>query len=196
MSQKLENAKSLYMEGIRDGNARAAVTKYTGDRYTQHSAGVRDGIEGFVAFFEPFLARTPVRDIRVVRAIEDGQYVFVHVFQSLNHGEAKWVTMDMFDTDSNDKIIEHWDVICEYVDETASGHSMTSGPSEVTDLASTKDNKALVRGFLVDVLRDGDLERIGDYLSTESYTQHSPKVADGIAGTVAFIKAQAEQGSA
>ena len=54
MSKKLENATNLYMEGIRDGNARQAVTKYTGKRYTQHSTGVRNGIEGFVAFFEPF----------------------------------------------------------------------------------------------------------------------------------------------
>ncbi len=196
MSQKLENAKRLYMEGIRDGNAREAVTKYTGDRYTQHSAGVRDGVEGFVEFFEPFLARNPVRDVRVVRAFEDGQYAFVHVFQSLNHGESTWVTMDLFDTDSNDKIIEHWDVISEYVDKTVSGHSMISGPSEVTDVDSTQKNKALVRQFLVDVLQNGNLEKIGAYISTESYTQHSPKVAGGIDGTVAFITARAEQGGA
>ena len=55
MSQKLENAKGLYLEGIRDGNVREAVTKYTGDRYTQHSTGVADGVEGFVTFFEPFI---------------------------------------------------------------------------------------------------------------------------------------------
>ena len=53
MGKKLENAKALYYEGIRDGNVREAVTKYTGERYTQHSTGVRDGIEGFVEFFEP-----------------------------------------------------------------------------------------------------------------------------------------------
>jgi predicted SnoaL-like aldol condensation-catalyzing enzyme len=46
-----------------------------------------------------------------VRFLTDGQYVFVHVFQSLNNGESKWVTMDMFDTDQDDKIIEHWDCI-------------------------------------------------------------------------------------
>ncbi|MGH8534620.1 MAG: nuclear transport factor 2 family protein, partial [Gammaproteobacteria bacterium] len=184
------------MEGIRDGNAREAVAKYTGDRYTQHSAGVRDGVEGFVEFFEPFLARNPIRDIRVVRAIEDGQYVFVHVFQSLNHGQAKWVTMDMFDTDSYGKIIEHWDVISKYLDETVSGHSMISGSSEVTDVDSTEQNKALVREFLVEVFQNGNLERCSDYISTESYTQHSPMVADGIEGTVTFIKAQSEQGSA
>ena len=28
MGQKLENARRLYLEGIRDGNAREAVTKY------------------------------------------------------------------------------------------------------------------------------------------------------------------------
>ena len=78
MTAKLDNVRALYMDGIRDGNARAAVEKYTGDRYTQHSTGVRDGVEGFVAFFEPFLERNPVRDIQIVRAIEDGAYVFVH----------------------------------------------------------------------------------------------------------------------
>ena len=34
MNQKLHNARQLYLEGIRDGNAREAVTKYTGPRYT------------------------------------------------------------------------------------------------------------------------------------------------------------------
>ena len=53
MSHKIENVKALYLEGIRDGNAREAVTKYTEDRYTQHSAGVADGVEGFVAFSFP-----------------------------------------------------------------------------------------------------------------------------------------------
>ena len=48
MSRKIDSARALYLEGIRDGNAREAVTKYTGHRYTQHSTGVRDGVEGFV----------------------------------------------------------------------------------------------------------------------------------------------------
>jgi len=127
MSRKLENARNLYLHGIRDRRPREAVTKYTGDRYTQHSAGLKEGIEGFVEFFEPFLTRNPVRDIQIVRSIDDGQYVFVHQFQSLNRGESRWVTMDMFDTDKNDRIIEHWDVIREYVDDTASRHSMIGG---------------------------------------------------------------------
>ena len=43
MSQALDNARALYMEGIRDGNPREAIEKYTGERYTQHSTGVPDG---------------------------------------------------------------------------------------------------------------------------------------------------------
>ncbi len=89
MSKRLENAMNLYLEGIRDGKVRASVTKYTGARYTQHSTGVKDGVEGFVEFFEPFISRNRKRDIQIVRAIEDGQYVFLHVYQSLNDSESE-----------------------------------------------------------------------------------------------------------
>ena len=109
-SKRIANAKGLYLEGIRDGNMREALDKYTGDRYTQHSTGVADGKEGFIEFFAPFLERNPIRDIQVVRAIEDGRYVFCHVYQSLNNGEVKWVTADLFDTDEKGRIVEHWDV--------------------------------------------------------------------------------------
>ena len=92
MSQRLEYAKGLYLEGIRDVRARDAITKYSGARYTRHSTGVRDGVEGFVEFFEPFLARNPKRDIQILRALEDGRHLFLHVYQSLNDGENEWVT--------------------------------------------------------------------------------------------------------
>ena len=173
MTKKLDNAIALYMEGIRDGNARDAVTKYTGDRYTQHSTGVRDGVEGFVEFFEPFLANNPTRDIQVIRAIEDGDFVFVQVAQSLNDGAAKWITMDMFDTDANDRIIEHWDVITEWVDETVSGHSQIDGPTEVVDLDKTEANRDTVQRFLDEILLGGG-QNFTDFISTETYIQHNP----------------------
>lgn len=181
MGQKLENAKSLYMEGIRDGNAREAVTKYTGHRYTQHSTGVKDGVEGFVEFFEPFLKRNPVRDIQIVRGWEDGNHVFVHAYQSLNNGEYKWITTDFFDTDENDKILEHWDVISEYSDSTPSGHTSMDGATEITDLDKTEENKNLVREMIQNVLmKGGDVSKIDQYISSETYIQHSKDVEDGL----------------
>ena len=103
MTNRLENAQNLYLEGIRDGKAREAITQYAGARYTQHSTGVKDGVEGFIEFFEPFIARNPKRDIQIIRGLEDGRYVFLHVYQSLNDGEAQWLTTDFFDTDEDGK---------------------------------------------------------------------------------------------
>ena len=180
-NQKLANAQALYMEGIRDGNAREAVTKYTGARYTQHSTGVRDGIEGFVEFFEPFIKRNPSRDIQIRRALVDGQYVFVHAYQDINNGEAKWVTTDFFDTDENDKIIEHWDVIAAYNDSNPSGHSSIDGPTEVTDLDKTEANKELVRNIIQEgLMRNGNPENLRKYISAEKYIQHNKEVPDGL----------------
>ena len=188
MDQKLANVTGLYLEGIRDGNVREAVERYTGDRYTQHSTGVADGVEGFVSFFEPFIERNPDRDIRLVRSIVDGNHVFVHAYQDINNGEAKWVTTDLFDTDDNDKIVEHWDVIAAYSDEpSVNGHTQVDGPTEIVDAHLTEENKALVASFVDDVLVNHRTERINDYVGG-GYIQHNPQVPDGIEALRGFME--------
>ncbi len=194
MGQRLENAKSLYIEAIRDGKPSEAIHKYSGARYTQHSTPVKDGKEGFVEFFEDFLRRNPVRDIQIVRGFEDGPYVFLHVVQTLNGGEFRYVTADIFDTDDDAKMIEHWDIIEEVVDETVSGHTQFDGPTEPTDLDKTAQNKAHVAEFLARVLKGGDYDVLTDYVSAENYTQHNPRVGDGLAGLGAFVASLAEKG--
>jgi predicted SnoaL-like aldol condensation-catalyzing enzyme len=180
MSQKLENAKNLYLEGILKGHYREAVTAFTGDVYKQHSTGVRDGKEGFIEFFGPFVERNPIRDIQIIRTIEDGQYVFVTAYQSLNDGEAKWITTDFFDTDKNDKIIEHWDVIATYVEPNANGKNMINGPTEITDENKTTSNKQIVAEFLDHVLKTGDMTNIEKYISKHTFIEHNHDVDNGI----------------
>ena len=194
-SRKIANAKGLYLEGIRDGNIKQALDKYTGDRYTQHSTGVGDDKEGFMEFFGPFMERNPVRDIQVVRAIEDGQYVFVHVYQSLNNGEAKWVTADLFDTDEQDRMIEHWDVIAPFEEQTLSGRTMVDGPTEVEDLDKTDENKSIVQTFFDDVLLGGQFDKVTNYISSEQYDQHNPKVGDGLEGITKHMQTAGERKS-
>jgi len=194
-SLRISNAKGLYLEGIRDGNMKVALDKYTGDRYTQHSTGVGDGKKGFMEFFGPFLKNNPVRDIQVVRAIEDGQYVFVHVYQSLNNGDVKWVTADLFDTDDKCRMIEHWDVIAPYVEETLSGRTMVDGPTEVEDLDKTDENKVIVQAFFNDVLLGGQFDKVTDYISSEQYDQHNPNVGDGLAGINKHFQTAGERNS-
>jgi SulP family sulfate permease len=163
---KLDNAVNLYLHGIRDGHPREAIAAYAGDRYTQHSTGVRDGPGGFVEFFEPFVERNPRRYIRVLRTIEDAPYVFLHVFQSLDNGERQWVTTDFFDTDSDDLLVEHWDVISPYSASSPFGHTAIDGPTAVTDLARTEENKVLVREMIEQVLMPGgDRTRVDGFFS-------------------------------
>lgn len=194
MGERLDNAKALYLEAIRDGNAAEAIAKYAGARYRQHSTPVKDGPAGFIEFFEDFHRRNPIRDIEIVRGFEDGQYVFLHVVQTLNNGEFTYVTADIFDTDDDAKMIEHWDMIAEMVDDTVSGHTQVDGPTEPTDLDKTEANKAMVRSFMVDVLQNGEFDKLTDYISTESYVQHNPEIGDGLAGLEAFMAGLADQG--
>ena len=192
MSKKLEYATNLYLKGIRDGNYEV-VREYTGDRYTQHSTGVKDGADGFIEFFKDFVVRCPVRDIRVIRTIEDGNFVFVQVYQDINNGEGKWVTTDLFDTNSDDdKIVEHWDVIGKYVEkeDTVSGNDMILGDFEIKDLDKTEENKALVRSFFVDIFQNANHGALEKYVSTETYIQHNPNVPNGIDAVKHFLATQ------
>ena len=191
MSQKLENAKNLYLEGIKDGNM-DVVDQYSGDRYTQHSTGVADGAQGFKDFFKGFLERTKDRDIRVIRTIEDGNFVFVHVYQDIDNGAAKWITTDMFDTDENDKLVEHWDVIAAYQEpeKNIGGTDQILGDYEIKDLDKTQENKALVRSFITEVFQNGKHDKIADYISTEEYINRNPNVPNGIDTVKHFLTTQ------
>lgn len=191
MSKKLENAVNLYLHGIKDGKM-SVVDEYTGNRYTQHSTGVKDGAQGFKDFFKDFLERTTDRDIQVIRTIEDGNFVFVHVYQDIDNGSAKWITTDLFDTDGNDKLIEHWDVISAYVEpkDTLSGNDMILGDFTLKDLDKTEDNKALVRRFIVDVFQNRNHSNLTHYISEKTYIQHNPNVPNGIEAVKEFLADQ------
>jgi len=192
----LRNATSLYLEGIRDGNVREAVEAYTGDRYTQHSSGVRDGVEGFVEFFEPFVERNPKRDIEIVRSYVDGRFVFVQAAQSLNDGEARWVTTDLFDTDGNGKIVEHWDVIHALGGVNPSGHNQIDGATAITDLDRTEANKDVVRRLLTDAFCLEPTAPIADFISGETYINHNPDAPDGLDSLLEMDRTSRERGEA
>ncbi|MEM0977202.1 MAG: hypothetical protein AAGJ34_06690 [Pseudomonadota bacterium] len=193
MGQGLENVRRIYLEGIAGGNAREAVNKCTGHRYTQHSTGVGDGAEGFLAFFEPFVERNPKRDIEIVRILEDGPWVFCNAYQSLNDGAAQWVTMDMFYTDAKGLILEHWDTIAPYTTLTQSGEDMVRGTSEVAVSADSEANKAIVLEYTKQVLQQRDHQNLGSFVA-ENLIQHAPTIAGGREGLASWLASE-EAGS-
>lgn len=178
MGKGLENVHRIYLEGIAGGNARAAVEAYTGHRYTQHSTGVGDGVEGFLAFFEPFVARNPKRDIEIIRSFEDGPWVFCHAYQSLNDGAARWVTMDMFYTDPDGLILEHWDTIAAFEPDITSGEDMVQGAREVDLGADTTANKALVLEYTKQIRQERGFDKIGSFVA-DRLVQHAPGIGAG-----------------
>lgn len=186
MGQGLENVRRLYLDGIAGGNARVAVHRYTGHRYTQHSTGVGDGAEGFLAFFEPFVERNPKRDIEIVRIFDDGPWVFCHAYQSLNDGAAQWVTMDMFYTDADGLILEHWDTIAPYTVETASGEDMVRGTTEIDGSSNVKGNKALVLEYTKQVLQERDFGKLQTFVP-QDIIQHAPMISSGRDGLAAWL---------
>ena len=195
-SVRLDNARRLYLEGIRDGDVRRAVEAYTGDRYTQHSTGVRNGVEGFVEFFEPFVARNPKRDIDLVRTFVDGRFVFIQAAQEINDGEARWVTTDLFDTDGNGKIIEHWDVIHEMGGTSPDGHTQVDGATEITDLHLTEVNKKIVWRLLTEAFAETPTTPTSEFISDKVYINHNPDAPDGLAALVEMDTTSREKGEA
>lgn len=180
MSLKLENAKNLYLRGIRDGEIKEVHENYMGETYTQHSTGVPDGKEGFKKFFEDFFVRNPKRDIKIVRAIEDGEYVFLHVHQYLNDGEYQWVTADIFRSDKNERIVEHWDVIDYYCEnEKNKNLDPIFGEFEIRDIEKSEENKKIIRKFLVEIMQNQEYNLIEKYVSKD-VIQHNIEIDQGI----------------
>ncbi|MFE2141556.1 ester cyclase [Streptomyces sp. NPDC059456] len=100
----------------------------------------------------------------------------------------------MFRVSADGKLAEHWDALTPLVEDTASGRSQTDGPGEVTEPETTEANRALVAEFAQKVLVGADYSVLTDYISTETYHQHNPEAADGLAGFGAAAASWAEQG--
>ena len=76
--------------------------------------------------------------------------------------------------------VEHWDNIQRRQGPNPSGHSMVDGPVEATDLSLTESNRKLVGSFVKDILIDRRLGELENYIDQERFTQHNPRIADGL----------------
>lgn len=179
MSSALENTLALYQRGIGDGRLDEVLSTYMGDTYTQHSTGVPDGKAGFKRFFEDFFKRNPSRNIRVVRAFQDGEYVFMHVYQNLNNGAAQWVTTNIFRAEQDGRIVEHWDVIEEYRSPAEGIPDQVLGDFAPNGAVATERSKATVRRFLTEVMQNHNLDALDNYVA-DGVIQHDDALGQGV----------------
>jgi len=167
-----------------------ALTTLVREDYIQHSAFAADGRQGLLDALPTIAALTAEPH----RTLVDGDMVAIHQTYAFPDG-SRMVAFDVFRTQDG-QVAEHWDALQAEVpaSEAASGRSMVDGPTEVTDLDKTEANRALVLGFVEDILTKGEFDKLTDYVSTTQYHQHNPLAADGLDGLGALVEGLAQQG--
>lgn len=161
----------------------AAVSVVNEAKYIQHNPQTHEGSEGLAALFKR-LAMTSPR-VNVVRAFEDGDYVFAHTeydFASRRIGFEVFRFEDGF-------AVEHWDNIQSRAGPNPSGHTMVDGPTEITELDRTEANRDIARSFVEQVLIARHLEELDDYIDDAPFIQHNPDLPDGVAALRVALEA-------
>lgn len=157
-------------------------------KYVQHNLAVGDGLAGF----GEVMKHAPEGGFKanVVRAFEDGDYVFTHTEYDFFGPK---IGFDVFRFEDG-LIVEHWDNLIELAPPNPSGHTQIDGATDIADKDKTEANKKLVEDFITSILVKGEMAQVGNYFDGDNYVQHNPAVGDGLSGLGAALKAMAEQG--
>lgn len=168
--------------------AQEPVGYINADKYIQHNLAVGDGLAGFGAV----LANAPAGGFKanVIRACQDGDYVFLHTEYDFFGPKAGF---DVFRFEEG-KIVEHWDNLSEITPPNPSGRTQFDGETLLSDTDKTEENKLIVQGFVTDVLKDEKAEKLTTYINPDKYLQHNSGVADGLDGLGAALDYFANNG--
>lgn len=158
------------------------------EKYIKHKLSVGDGLVGF----REMLEHAPLHGFKakVVRAFEDGDYVFTHTEYDFFGPK---IGFDIFRFEEG-LIVEHWDNLIDVYKRNPSGRTQSDGATDITDKERTTSNKAIIENFILDVLLNQQMEKLSTYINPRKYHQHNPAIADGLDGFEAAMKSFAEKG--
>ena len=160
--------------------------------YIQHNLAFGTGADAFVAAVEG-LAQAPVKTtVNNIRAFEDGDKVFLQTVYNFA-GAGEQVGFDVFRFDEDGKIAEHWDNLADKAAPNPSGHTQIDGTLEKKDV-DKEETRNVVAGFVGDVLRGENPDKLTSYYDGDKYIQHNTAIADGLSGLGAALEAMAKQG--
>lgn len=158
------------------------------DNYIQHNLAAADGLAGFLATLQAIPPNSV--NVNTVRVFQDGDFVFTHNDYNL-FGPKTTLDIKRFE---DGKIVEHWDNMQETAGPNPSGHTMIDGEVEIKDLDKTEINKIIAKSLVEDVLVNGRMERLVDYLDENNFIQHNPFISDQLSGLEEAVREWAEQG--
>ncbi|SHI59687.1 nuclear transport factor 2 family protein [Aquimarina spongiae] len=164
------------------------ISYINSQKYIQHNLSVGDGLAGFGEIMQ----HAPPQGFKanVVRAFQDGDYVFTHTIYDFFGPK---IGFDIFRFEDG-LIVEHWDNLVEVQPPNPSDRTQTDGATDITDKEKRESNKTIVTSFVNDVLLNHQNDQITTYINPTKYIQHNPAVADGLEGFGAAMKYFAENG--
>ncbi len=165
---------TIMLKGIETGDP-ASVEVIDEARYVQHNPMTKEGSVGLAELFRR-LSQTSPR-VRVIRAFEDGDFVFAHV----EYDFAQHVTgFEVFRFEDG-FAVEHWDNLQPLAHApNPSGRSMNDGQTQLEDLDRTEANRAVVTEFVDAVLVGRQLDALGRFVAAD-LAEHDPTRGDGSA---------------
>ncbi|MBV1870297.1 MAG: nuclear transport factor 2 family protein [Gammaproteobacteria bacterium] len=169
---KKEQICSL-LKSIETGDP-ASISVVNEEKYIQHNPQTHEGSEGLAALFKR-LSKTSPR-VNIVRIFEDGDFVFAHTEYDFS---LRNVGFEIFRFEDG-QAVEHWDNIQRRQGPNVSGNSMVDGETEVTDHAATESNRILIQSFVEDVLINGCIEKLDNYINAEQYMEHCPRFGNDL----------------
>jgi predicted SnoaL-like aldol condensation-catalyzing enzyme len=96
-----------------------AVERYVGSRYIQHNPQAPDGPEAFIAFVRAF----PELSVDIRRVMAEDDMVVTHSLVKFTADDPGSVAADFFRLEDG-KVVEHWDVLQPWPQESANPHPM------------------------------------------------------------------------
>src|SRR5690606_26369223 len=113
----------------------------------------------------------------VVRKFQDGDYGFVHVDYFLFEPT---VALDIHRFE-NGISVEHWDNLQTNPKKlNKSGRTMTDGKAKAIEHHKTEVNKVLVKDFVQNVLINGQIDLVSNYVRGDALIQHNPHRGDRV----------------
>jgi predicted SnoaL-like aldol condensation-catalyzing enzyme len=185
-SSNIEKALTMF-HGIDDRDSTLAIKYVNPDSFVNHNHRAYDGLQGIQGFINHL---PPQSSAKVVRAFQDGPYVFAH-----SEGDVfgRKIFFDIFRFEDG-LIVEHWDNISDQASPNVSGHTQIDGPLQATDRHETEKNKALLRDFYEKIFLEGKVGSMPQFFDGDKLIRHDSRGGDGLSELAALMHEQAHKG--
>jgi predicted SnoaL-like aldol condensation-catalyzing enzyme len=115
-----QTVREFYELAFNEKKPEEAVERYVGPRYIQHNPQAPDGTEAFIGFVKAF----PEGSVDIRRVVAEGDIVVTHsLLKFSSDDERGTVAADFFRVEDG-KVVEHWDVLQPFPEESANEHPM------------------------------------------------------------------------